>query len=550
VRRTGSSEDGVPTTKLLDLQWADGSGPADEFQNTLARTDGVKKGSGTTAARQSSLRADSSRQAAAPLTGRPMSQPASLGPMRDSGSNTGPGNIKTPDSPQSKPMLALLSAAFPEATSDDLTLSAIQLCDALSPLKHIGLAESETGEWEGGVEEHPGGTDTRIRPQSSCPVTDTCARPSSSDATSSPITAPIAPDGDVSATRLRDKFVVLGSSTGHSIYRPTSRPSSREGLYFGAENSADVTADDMLTQVQLNREILNREIDRGTIRPNSMLRQKSAAVPEAHDSHSSAAPISTAQRNAAHRVKNISRSESPAYTYDEVHQRADAWEQSFAATGVLDSPSNAARQVSAWEQSFAAAGAVDSPSNAARQLRRQGASLGGRGWTKARTSGGGLESGVPPMSRPLSQPASREGLLALAVGLAGFSDSEGLSSGPKYDEVRRTHTSGTYGAVGLRGSTWMPSKGLHNSMLRREGRPDSNPDTLDDWAWVGDAERSRLLYESPVMTTINYARQEDRQHADLRPATAHQLLHDPNFPARSAAAAEARREQLRQVGHS
>ena len=38
----------------------------------------------------------------------------------------------------SNPMLALLSATFPDATSDDLTQSAIDLCEALSPLQRVG----------------------------------------------------------------------------------------------------------------------------------------------------------------------------------------------------------------------------------------------------------------------------------------------------------------------------------------------------------------------------------------------------------------------------
>ena len=542
VRRTGSSEaqDEVFTSQLLDQPWADGSGPADdELQNNFARTDEAKKGRGAPASRQSSFRADANRQAAAPLSGRPVSQPASLlGPPRDS--------VSTPASPESKPMLALLSAAFPEAACDDLTQSAIQLCDALSPLKHIGLSESETG-GEADVEEsqYPEGAAVPPGRGSVPPGMDACASAPNSrpvigvadrcyDASSSPFTAP---DGDVPATRqvqndglLRDKFVLFGSSTGHTVFRPSSRPASREGLPFGAQNSAEVTADDVLSLHQLNR-----DIDRGTIRPKSMLRQKSAAMPEAHDSHSSAALTSPAQRDAASLVRNIASSGGP---YD-LPSRA--------------TPEGGQGAGDAWEQSSVTAGGVlDSPSNRARQVRRQGASIGGRGWTKTRTSGAGLGSGGPTMSRPLSQPAStREGLLAVAAGLAGFSDSEGRgsgsSSGPSYDEVSHTHTSGTYGAVALRGSTWMPSKGLHNSTLRRAGMRDSNPDALDDWAWVGDPERSRLLYESPVMTTISYARQDDKQLADLRPATAHQLPHDPTFPARSAAAAEARREQLRQV---
>ena len=112
-RRTSSSETPETVTNLLELEWADAP------DGDPVRSEAVKQ---KPVSRQSSM-GMGARQWQSPL-GRPISQPVGRHVPAPVARDVEP--AKQPGA-QSKSMLALLSATFPDVPSDDLTQSAIEV---------------------------------------------------------------------------------------------------------------------------------------------------------------------------------------------------------------------------------------------------------------------------------------------------------------------------------------------------------------------------------------------------------------------------------------
>ena len=541
-RRTSSSETPETVTNLLELEWADAP------DGDPVRSEAVKQ---KPVSRQSSM-GMGNRQWQSPL-GRPISQPAPAPVARDVEPAKQPGS-------QSKSMLALLSATFPDVPSDDLTQSAIevrsssgngslsvctssllsfasfhkdlanvlvtqaylhilldpylpagpphppcQLCEALSPLRHIGFSPAEN-------EDEPMETTARAVTRAGVgaggeePETvgahDAFARAHKQAlASSRPLTAPddngnrqsrqlLSPQDDAR----RNPFVVLGASTGHAI----SRPASKEGLRVGSDKDLSrgnfgLWPEDEDACASASQR-LHQIIDRGTIRPKSMLRSK----PNREEAHDTAHIIGSETGSAdlsddgiAHALRRMGHGQTLTM---------DAWEQSFFSASV----------VAGSQHDGVSSGSRPSPG------------MDGRGWARATTA-----ASVP------------------IAGMVGFVDqvAGGHMSTQNYDVISHTHTSASK-AFSVRGTVKIPPKGLHNN-VRRSNQTGIWPPSANS----GDHEQhlpSESVTKSPAMMTFSYGRPDDVSLDRTRPATAYQLQHnEQSLAARNAAAVEARREQLR-----